>query len=162
MQSRGCGVRAGFQFVANGIELFNRGTDEEDVSMVAGRGEFLILRKKTVPGMNRLGLARNSGGDDRFNIQIAGRGIGGPNANCTVSQSRPDGIQIGFGCSQYGFNAEALASSNHAHGDFAAIGDQDAPQRHAAPGLMRISTESFSANCALSQQISTTSPRVSA
>src|ERR1700722_6843291 len=112
--------------------------------------------------MNRIRPARNSSGNDSFDIQITRGRICAADAYRTIRQSRAHGIQIGFGGSQHGFYAKPLARSNHAHGNLAAIGDQDAPQSHSEPTLMRISTASLSVNWAFSKQISTISPLVCA
>ena len=113
------GVRPRFEFVANGIKLLNRRTDETYAHAIASCGQLLILRKKTISRMNRVSFVRNSCGNDRFDIQITCRRVCGANANRSVSQSRAHGIQIRFGSCQHGFNAKPLTRSNDAHGDFA-------------------------------------------
>ena len=91
----------------------------------ASRHEFFVLGEKSVAWMNRVGARATCGVDQAIYAEIA-----------VAWRARPDRVRlvgipyvqrgaIAFGIDRDGRNVHFAARADNAHGDLAAIGDQD-------------------------------------
>ena len=112
-------------FCAERFHGFGAGTDEGDSGFGARARERGVFRQKSVAGMN--GVAAGALGDvhDFVDAQIAFAGRRGPDGIGFVGEADVQGVAVGFAENDGGSNAEFAASAQDAHGDFAAIGDED-------------------------------------
>ena len=76
--------------------------------------------------MNRFGLALFANVDDPVDRKIALRRGRRTDRISVVGVFDVQGFAVGFGINRDGFNVELAAGASDAHGDFAAVGDQNA------------------------------------
>src|SRR5437660_586605 len=82
-----------------------------------------VFGKKSVSGMNRVGVGDFGGADDGRNIKITARAFRGTDADCFIRETCMQAVPVRFGINRDGFDPEVLAGADHAKRDFAAIGD---------------------------------------
>jgi hypothetical protein len=75
--------------------------------------------------MNRVDVGNLGGADHRWNIQVAARTLGRPDADGLVGKTHVQAVAIRFRINGDGLDAQVFAGADYAYGDFAAIGDQD-------------------------------------
>ena len=99
--------------------------DELQAAGLAHFREIGVLREKSVARMHRVAVGDFGRADHRVNIQVAARALGGTDADGFVGEARVQAVAVGFGVDRHGADAQVLAGADDAHGDFAAVGDQD-------------------------------------
>ena len=119
------GTIAGGIFIAHEANRLRRGADELDVATGADFSEMRILRQKSIPRMDRVGVADLSGADDAVNLEIALRTDGWPYTDSLVSELHMKAIDIGLRINGHRLDAQFSAGANDAKSNFAAIGDQN-------------------------------------
>src|ERR1700674_239769 len=118
---------------------FGGGTDENDAGFFTDAGERGVFGEKAVAGMD--GVAAGAAGDvdELVDAEIAfarGRGAEGVGF---VGEADVEGGAVGFAEDRDRADAEFAAGAEDAHGDFAAIGDQDFVE-HAGLAMLRNSS----------------------
>ncbi len=110
---------------AHGADRRWRRPDEHDFGGGAGFGEFGILRKKAIAGVDgfRAGLLR--GGNHGFDIEIAFARGGRADAHGFIGHRNVQSARIRIGINRDGAYPQALRGAHYAGGDFAAIGDEE-------------------------------------
>src|ERR1700733_6223608 len=109
--------------------------------------------------MDRVDPGRNRGADDSIDVKIAGGWRSRTEADHRVSKPGRQAVAVGVGHPEQGLDAEQPEGAQEGNGDLAPVGDENAAQEcHYRSALIRISTVSCSANCALASRISVTVP----
>ena len=86
---------------------------------------MIVLRQKTVAGMDRLHIGDFGGGDDAGDVEIAFGRRGVADADRLIGQLEIGGVLVGGGIDDGGLDAHLAAGADDPQGDFSAIGDQD-------------------------------------
>ena len=107
---------------------FGRRTDERDVRLGARAREGRVLGEESVAGMNRIAARRARHADDFRDREIALARRRGANGISLVRQANVQGGAIRLAVNGDGRDTELAAGAQDAHGDLAAIGDQDFPE----------------------------------
>src|SRR2546426_7171669 len=90
---------------------FGSRADENEAALLDFFGEVGIFRKKTIAGVNGLGVGHLGSADDRRDIEVALGGGRWPNAYRLIGQSHVFGFGIGFGMHHDGLDAKLPASA---------------------------------------------------
>src|SRR5690242_5764998 len=90
----------------------------------AGFGEIAILAEKAVAWMHRVGAVGGCGADDRWNVEIAGFGLRGPDAYGLIRHAHMQGVLVRGRVDREGGNAQLAARADYADRDGPAIGNQ--------------------------------------
>ena len=99
--------------------------DEDDTRALAGRGEILVLRQKSVARVDRLRARAPRDLEDARPAQIAlFRGRRADQVSL-VGGEHVLRARVGFGVDGDGPDAEPSRGTDHAAGDLAAVGDED-------------------------------------
>jgi hypothetical protein len=77
--------------------------------------------------MNRICVDTGCRLEERLDLEIALAGLRRSDAERAVCQARRNGISIGLGDREYRFDTELPARPDDTDGDFASVGNQDAP-----------------------------------
>ena len=101
------------------------GPDEDQPGVVAGGREIGILAEETVAGMDGFGAVAARGVEDAVDAQVALRGGRGTQVRRFVGHADVERGAVGVGVHRHGADAHLAQRAHHAHGDLAAIGDQD-------------------------------------
>lgn len=108
------------------------GADKLDPSVLAGGSELRIFGEKTVSGMDSLGPAAARDLQNLFGVQIRLAGLSGADVKSTVNFTNMERLAVHVGKHAYRFNVHFPTSARNAHGDLAAIGNQNSPE-HVSP-----------------------------
>ena len=104
------------------FEQLRGGADERDASLIAGARETRILRKKSIPGMDRIYLFLAGQGNNTGDIEI---GLDGPFARANfVGLIRFEAMKakaVFVGVDPDGAKIELIGSTKNANGNFAAV-----------------------------------------
>lgn len=119
------GTIAGGVFIAHEANRLRRGADELDVTTGADFGEVRVLRQKSIPWMDRVGVANLSGADNAVDLEITLRTNGWPDTNSLIGELHMKAVDIRLGIDGHRLDAKFSAGPNDAKSDFAAIGDQN-------------------------------------
>ena len=114
----------GLVLVAHAADDLRRGADELDVALRAELGKARVFRKQAVAGVDGLRAGERRGGEYGGHVQITARGAGRADADALVRQRHVQSVAVGLGKHRHGGDAHLLAGADDAHGDLAAVGDQ--------------------------------------
>ncbi len=117
--------RLGRALVAHRADRRSGGANEDDAGLGAGLRETGVLREEAVAGMDRLRAGAAGGGQDGVATQVALTRRRRADRNGLVGQAHVARVAVGVGVHRHGGDAQALAGSDDAAGDFATVGDQD-------------------------------------
>ncbi len=92
---------------------------------LADFGEVGVLAQQSVAGMDRIHIGDFGGADDGGNVEIAFVQARRPDADGFVGKADVQRVAVGFAVDGDGLDAEFLAGTDDAQGDFAAIRNQD-------------------------------------
>ena len=138
-----CGTRCAFQhrhaetfrqrtrprLVTEDRKHFRAWPDELDAGFLAGRGEVRILRKEAIARMHGIALRAFCGRDHAIDVEIGGRAVGAQRnsaAGCLHMQR----LRVIARIDRDRAKAEFARGAGDAHGDLAAIGDEDFLEGH--------------------------------
>ena len=105
-----------------------RRADEGEAGAGRALGEFGILGKETVAGMDRLRAGAPGGPDQRVDVEIAGLRARRADAHALVRRPDMGRAGIGLGMHRDDMQPHAPCGPGDAAGDLAAIGDQQPPE----------------------------------
>jgi hypothetical protein len=108
----------------HGADRRHRRADEGDAVFGAGFGEFLVLGKEAVAGMDGLGAGGQRGADDLVDHQVGFARRRRTDADRLVGQAYMARAGVGFGIHGDGADAHAPRGLDDAAGDFPPVGDQ--------------------------------------
>ena len=114
----------GLVLVAHAANDLRRGADELDVALRAKLGKARVFRKQAVAGVDGLRAGERGRGEDGGHVQVTARGAGRADADALVRQRHVQSVAVGLGKHRHGGDAHLLAGADDAHGDLAAVGDQ--------------------------------------
>ena len=89
--------------------------------------EVRVLGEETVTGVNGVSLGGLCGVDYRLAVKVAVKGVLGAHAQSNVGQLRVKGFLVRVRVNRDGLNAHLLAGANDAHGNLAAVRDENSP-----------------------------------
>ena len=112
-------------FVLEGVHGGGAGADEADVATAANFGEVGVFGEESVARMDGVDVGNFGGADEAVDSEVAFERGRFADANGFVGHLGVHGVSVGFGVDGDGANVEFSAGSNDAHGDFAAVGDQN-------------------------------------
>ena len=112
-------------FVFEGVHGGGAGADEADVATSANFGEVGVFGEESVARMNGVDVGNFGGADEAVDSEVAFKRGGFADANGFVGHLGVHGVSISLGVDGDGANVEFPAGSNDAHGNFAAVGDQN-------------------------------------
>ena len=121
----GVGELLGFDLVAHRINGVGVRSDEDEARLGALPGEARLFGQEPEARMDRLGAGGLGRCDDLLGDQIAFRRRGRADQDSLVSKLHRKAVGVGLGIDHHRFDPEASRRFDDAHGDFAAIGDQD-------------------------------------
>ena len=113
------------RLVAHQADDLRVGTDELDVARLADLGEVGAFRQEAVAGMNRVGAGDLGGADHRRHVQVAVGAARRTDADVLVGEPDVQRVLVRLGVDGHGLDAELAAREDDAHGDLAAVRDQD-------------------------------------
>ena len=106
-------------------DRFRRRADERQAGIAARGGEVFVLGEETVARMHGVGAGLLRGVDDRVDAQVAFARRARADRPRLVGEPHVQRGAIAFRIHRGRGDAHVAARTNHAHGDLAAIGDQD-------------------------------------
>ena len=121
----------------HGTDSAGGGADEGQARLSDGLGEFRVLGKEAIAGMNCLRVAPAGGLDDGRDVQVAFGCGRRPDANGAVSQRGMAGVGVCVG--KYGdrFHLQPAGRVDDPAGDLPSVGDQDAAEHELTSGRRR-------------------------
>ena len=99
--------------------------DEDQSGPGQGGRELSILRQEAVTRMDTLGAGAQRGIDDRIDVEVALPSRRWSDSNGDICLGDVAGSRIGVAVDRHGPNAHGFTRPNHAHGNLAAVGDQN-------------------------------------
>jgi len=99
--------------------------DEHQPGPLQGVRETGVLREESVTGMHGLGSGAQCGIDDRVDVQVALPGRRWADPHRDVGVGDVPGSRVGVTEHRNRADPHGTAGPNDAHGDLAAVGDQD-------------------------------------
>ena len=125
----------GGHLVAHQANHVGGGADEGESGLLHLLGEVGVLGEKAVAGVDGGGAGDFRGTDDGRDVQVGlGRG-GRADAHRFVGEGQMHQFAVGGGMNRHRLDAQLLAGTHHAQGDFPAVGDQDFFQHRGLHGL---------------------------
>ncbi len=130
------GLRA--RLVAHALHHVRGRPDEDEVVVLAGADEGGVLGQEAVAGMDGVAAGRLGRRDERRDAEVAlGRGrradadraVGEPDVQRVLVGGRVDGDRL---------DAELVQGADHAHGDLAAVGDEDTVEHGGSLARQRV------------------------
>ncbi len=122
---------AGAGLVTEQRQLRRRGADEADAGIGAGLGEVGPLAEVAIAGVQRITALLAGNGDQRGDVEV-GRRPGGGQRHGGIGQRGVQRAGIVGGEHRHRGGAQVLGGAQDAHRYFAAVGDQQFLERHAA------------------------------
>ncbi len=101
-------------------------TDEDQPMLCAGFRKIRALRQKTVSRMDGIGSGAQGRLDNLRNVQITLRCLSRADAQDPVRHLCGQAFPVRFRNGRNGFDPELLTGTDHANGDFPAVGHQNA------------------------------------
>src|SRR5262245_23209135 len=106
--------------------------------------------------MQSIGVHFERGGHHGLDVEITASGLRRADADRAIRKARRHRVEIRFRGREHRVDAELATGTDDARRDLAAIGNEDAPQRHFSAS--RISTRCASTSSPFAAQISITVP----
>jgi hypothetical protein len=116
---------AGLHLVAEVLDGLRSGTDPDQPGVQDGLGEVGVLGEEAVAGMDAVGAGLGGDRDDLLDREVRVAGRRALQRVGLVGQADEKGVPIGLGVDGDAADAGVLAGPDDAHGDLAAVGDQD-------------------------------------
>ena len=110
---------------AHGANGGGRRADEGDAGIGAALREFRILRQETIAGVDRLRAGATRHVEDDVAAQVGLRGRRGADRVRLIRLPHMHGAGIGVGEDGDGADAHGARAADDAHGDLAAVGDEE-------------------------------------
>ena len=123
---------AGREFVAHRLDRVRCRADEDDASLVAQGREGLTFRQEAIAGVQAIAAGRRGGVNDQACVKVRIARSRRSNHNHAVRFARRHAVAIRGRCGEHRLDAEIAGGAHDPQRDLAAIGDQNAPQRHGA------------------------------
>ncbi|MNV07893.1 hypothetical protein D3C71_983470 [compost metagenome] len=118
------GQFAGAGLVAEQAQLLGRGADEDQARVGAGLCEVGTLAEEAVAGMHRIAALRLRHRDQRGHVEV-GRGPGRIERHRHIGQLHMQRSGIVARMHRHAGNAQVAQRAHQAHGDLAAVGNQN-------------------------------------
>jgi hypothetical protein len=119
---------AACRFRAKRFHGFGAGADEGDACLRACAGQCRVFRKKAVARMDGVATGAARDMDYFFNAKIALARGRGPDGIGLIGEPDVQRFAVDFAENSDAANAQLAAGAQDAHGNFAAIGNQDFPE----------------------------------
>ena len=116
---------AGRGLAAHELDGFGRGADEGQAGVTTGPGEVCVLGEEAVARVHGVGAAPLRDVDERIDLQVALARRVGPDRPRLVGKPDVQRRAIAFAVDGDSGDAHVAAGADDAHGDLAAIRDQD-------------------------------------
>ncbi len=110
---------------AEQFQVLGGGTDEGDPGVLDGPRERRVLGEEPVPGVDRARPGRRGGLQDRLGPQVGVGGGRAADAHRLIGGVHVRGGPVGVGVDGDRLEPHALRGRDDAHGDLAAVGDQE-------------------------------------
>ena len=123
-RARAFGGLACAQLVAEEVERLRRRADEGQSGFSDGAGEGGVLGEEAVAGMDRLAAGRLGERDDPGPVEISG-GAGAAERMRFVGLAQVERLGVVFRIDRHALDPEIRRGAGDAHGDLAAVGDQE-------------------------------------
>ena len=117
--------RLGADLVTHQAYGFRARTDENEAAFLDALGEVGVFGKKTVPGMDGLGIGHLRRADDGRNVEVTGRGLRRADAYRLIGEFDVLRLAVGFGMHHDGLDTQFAAGALDAQGYLAPVGDED-------------------------------------
>ena len=111
--------------VAHLLDRRRRRSDERHAELGDRPGEVGVLGEEPVAGMHAVGTAARDGVEDRRGVEVALRGGLATEGVRLVGEPDVHGVAIELGVHGHRGDAELAGGADDAHGDLAAVGDED-------------------------------------
>ena len=102
-----------------------RRSNELQPAGLADFGKVRVFREQSVAGMNCIRVCDFRRADDRWNIEIAQPQLWGPDTDGFVCETDGQRVTIRLAVNRHRADAQFLAGTNDAQGDFPSVGNQD-------------------------------------
>ena len=140
-------LRLRLRFVAHSLHHVGRRAHEDELVLLAGAHEGGVLGEEAVPGMHRFAAGRRRSADDRGHRQIALRGGRRSDADRTVGEPDVQRVLVRRRVDGDGLDPELVQGADHAHGDLAAVRNQDAAEHQTASSGRPVSGSRSNSTC---------------
>ena len=121
----------GLGLVADAADRLHVGADELDVVRAADLGEVCVLGEEAVAGVDGVDVGDLRGGDDVRDREIGLRARSRTDADGIVRERQVVRSGVGFRVDDDALDVELTAGPDHAKGDFAPVGDENALEHRA-------------------------------
>ena len=105
----------------------NVATSAADAEKIVPRAEFRVFGKETVPGVDGVDMRLVRGFHDGRDVGRRALRVGSAQCVGLVGGVHEQRVRVGVGIGGDGDAAGVMAGVDNAHGDFATVGDEDAP-----------------------------------
>ena len=127
----------GLDLVAECVDGRRWWSDPDQSGVDHGLREAGVLGEEAVAGVDGVGAGLLGDGDDLGDVEIGVRRGRSAEAVCLVGEPDEERVAVGFGVHRDAADAGVLAGTDHAHGDLAAVRDQDLLQGlHVRQGVL--------------------------
>ena len=123
----------GSDLVAHQTDGLRLGADKGEAGAFHAFGKIRIFGEETVTRVNGVGVGDFRRTDDRRDVQVGLGGRGRADADRFVGQPYVHQIPVSLGINRHGANAQLLAGTQDAQGDFAAVGNDNLFQHEMPP-----------------------------
>ena len=118
---------ARFDFRAERADGGGLRTDPRHAGVDDRLREFRVFGKETVPGVDGVDMRLVRGFHDGRDVEIRALRVGSAQCVGLVGGVHEQRVRVGVGIGGDGDAAGVMAGVDDAHGDFATVGDEDAP-----------------------------------
>ena len=123
--------------VAHQADRFGARPDEDQPGALDRLGEGGVLRQEAVAGMDGVGAGRSRRLEDRGDVQIGFRRLRRADLDRLVGELDGERFRVRLAVRLHRADAELARRADDAHGDLAAIGNEEFSDRHSAERLSR-------------------------
>ncbi len=121
--------------VAHGGDHLGGGPDEGDALVGAALGEVRVLGQEAVAGVDGVAVRRLGHGEDRVHIEVALGRRRRTDAVGVLGELHVQRLAVGLGVDHHRLDIQLAAGAEHAHGDLAAVGNEDTLEHGAHASL---------------------------
>ena len=132
-QPRLRGAPLGADLVAHDLDRLRPRPDEGEVVVLARGRELGPLGEEAPARVHGLAAGRRRGGDERRDAQVALGGRRRPDVDRLVGEADVERVAVGGRVDGDRLDPELVAGPDEAHGDLAAVGDQNAAEHRRRP-----------------------------